>query len=56
VVLTSVLAVSLANLLSERVTLSFLSVTTLILTSTTVTLCLLFLPKVERKELSCVEV
>ncbi|OXA58880.1 Gamma-aminobutyric acid type B receptor subunit 2 [Folsomia candida] len=46
VVLTSVLAVSLANLVSERVTLSFVSVTSLILTSTTVTLCLLFLPKI----------
>ena len=46
VVLTSVLAVSLVNLISERVTISFLCVTTLILTSTTMTLCLLFLPKV----------
>ncbi len=46
VVLTSVLAVSLANLVSERVTLSFVSVTVLILTSTTSTICLLFIPKV----------
>ena len=46
VVLTSVLGVSLANLVSDKVTLSYISVTSLILISTTVTLCLLFLPKV----------
>ncbi|CAG7672082.1 unnamed protein product [Allacma fusca] len=46
VVLTSVLGVTLANLVSDKVTLSFISVTALILISTTVTLCLLFLPKI----------
>lgn len=46
VVITSAIVVVLANLISERVTLAFLTITALILTSTTATLCLLFLPKI----------
>ncbi|KAJ4447108.1 hypothetical protein ANN_09108 [Periplaneta americana] len=45
VVITSGIVVVLANLISERATLAFVTITTLILTSTTATLCLLFLPK-----------
>ena len=45
VVITSAIVVVLANLISERATLAFVTITTLILTSTTATLCLLFLPK-----------
>ncbi|XP_034471804.1 gamma-aminobutyric acid type B receptor subunit 2 [Drosophila innubila] len=45
VVITSAIVVVLANLISERVTLAFLTITALILTSTTATLCLLFIPK-----------
>ncbi|XP_055308943.1 gamma-aminobutyric acid type B receptor subunit 2-like, partial [Sitodiplosis mosellana] len=45
VVITSAIVVVLANLISERVTLAFVTITALILTSTTATLCLLFLPK-----------
>ncbi|XP_017046325.1 gamma-aminobutyric acid type B receptor subunit 2 [Drosophila ficusphila] len=45
VVITSAIVVVLANLISERVTLAFITITTLILTSTTATLCLLFIPK-----------
>ncbi|KDR18733.1 Gamma-aminobutyric acid type B receptor subunit 2 [Zootermopsis nevadensis] len=45
VVITSVIVVVLANLISEQATLAFVTITTLILTSTTATLCLLFLPK-----------
>lgn len=49
VVITSVIVVVLANFgaISERVTLAFLTITALILTSTTATLCLLFLPKMQ---------
>lgn len=45
VVITSGIVVVLANLISARVTLAFITITALILTSTTATLCLLFLPK-----------
>ncbi|CAD6998932.1 unnamed protein product [Ceratitis capitata] len=45
VVITSAIVVVLANLISERVTLSFITITTLILASTTATLCLSFIPK-----------
>ncbi|KAL7742417.1 hypothetical protein ACLKA6_019048 [Drosophila palustris] len=45
VVISSAIVVVLANLISERVTLAFLTITALILTSTTATLCLLFIPK-----------
>ena len=45
VVITSAIVVVLANLISERATLAFVTITTLILISTTATLCLLFLPK-----------
>lgn len=47
VVITSAATVVLANLISERVTLAFITITALILTSTTSTLCLLFLPKMQ---------
>lgn len=46
VVLCSVTAVALSTLISDRPTLSFSLVSALILLSTTVLLCLLFLPKV----------
>lgn len=46
VVITSASVVVLANLLAERVTLSFIIITSFILISTTATLCLLFLPKI----------
>ncbi|CAH1396718.1 unnamed protein product [Nezara viridula] len=45
VVITSVLVVVLANLVSERVTLAFLSIAVPILALTTGSLCLLFFPK-----------
>lgn len=45
VVLTSVVVVSCQSLLSERTTLAFVVVATLIWTSTTTALCLLFIPK-----------
>ncbi|XP_037958848.1 gamma-aminobutyric acid type B receptor subunit 2 [Teleopsis dalmanni] len=45
VVITSAIVVVLANLISERVTFAFITTTVLILTSTTATLCLLFIPK-----------
>lgn len=45
VVITSGIVVVLANLISERVTLAFITITALILISTTASLCLLFLPK-----------
>ncbi|EDW13069.2 gamma-aminobutyric acid type B receptor subunit 2 [Drosophila mojavensis] len=45
VVITSAIVVVLANLISERVTLAFITITALILASTTATLCLLFIPK-----------
>lgn len=45
VVITSCIVVVLANLISERVTLAFVTISTLILFSTTATLCLLFVPK-----------
>ncbi|TMW45938.1 hypothetical protein DOY81_008982 [Sarcophaga bullata] len=45
VVITSGIVVVLANLISERVTLAFITITALILISTTATLCLLFIPK-----------
>ena len=44
-VITSFSVVVLANLLSEQVTLAFIIITSIILTSTTATLCLVFLPK-----------
>lgn len=44
-VITSVSVVVLANLISEQVTLAFIIITSIILTSTTATLCLVFLPK-----------
>lgn len=44
-VITSVSVVILSNLLSERVTLAFIIITSIILTSTTATLCSVFLPK-----------
>lgn len=46
VVLTSIIVVFCDSLLSDRATLNYLVVATLILTSTTTALCLLFLPKV----------
>ncbi|XP_063700563.1 gamma-aminobutyric acid type B receptor subunit 2 [Culicoides brevitarsis] len=46
VVITSASVVVLANLLAERVTLSFIIISVFILISTTATLCLLFLPKI----------
>ncbi|KAF6210189.1 hypothetical protein GE061_014107 [Apolygus lucorum] len=46
VVITSVLVVVLANLVSERVTLAFLCISLPILISTTGSLCLLFVPKI----------
>lgn len=45
VVITSGIVVVLANIISERATLAYVTITTLILISTTATLCLLFLPK-----------
>lgn len=44
-VITSVSVVVLASLLSEQVTLAFIIITSIILTSTTIVLCLVFLPK-----------
>jgi gamma-aminobutyric acid type B receptor len=44
-VITSVSVVVLATLLSEQVTLAFIIITSIILASTTATLCLVFLPK-----------
>ncbi|KAF4520555.1 hypothetical protein B566_EDAN008754 [Ephemera danica] len=46
VVITSGIVVVLANLISERATLAFVTITTLIFISTTTTLCLLFVPKI----------
>lgn len=46
VVLTSIIVVFCDSLLSDRTTLNYLVVATLILISTTTALCLLFLPKV----------
>lgn len=45
VVITSGIVVVLANLISDRATLAFVTITALILCSTTVTLVLLFLPQ-----------
>ncbi|XP_025992091.2 uncharacterized protein LOC105207541 isoform X2 [Solenopsis invicta] len=45
VVITSVIVVVLANLMSDRATLAFVTITALILASTTATLTLLFLPQ-----------
>lgn len=45
VVITSAIVVVLANLITNHVTLAFITITALILTSTTSTLCLLFVPK-----------
>ncbi|XP_066594696.1 LOW QUALITY PROTEIN: uncharacterized protein GABA-B-R3 [Prorops nasuta] len=45
VVITSGIVVVLANLMSDRATLAFVTITTLILASTTSTLALLFLPQ-----------
>lgn len=46
VVITSAIIVVLANFLAEKVTLAFVTITALILASTTATLSLLFLPKI----------
>lgn len=46
VVITSAIVVVLANLIAEKVTLAFTTISALILASTTATLCLLFLPKI----------
>ena len=46
VVITSVIVVTMANAVWERVTLAFVLISSLIIMSTTTTLCLLFLPKV----------
>ncbi|XP_071455061.1 uncharacterized protein GABA-B-R3 [Hetaerina americana] len=46
VVITSVIVVVLANLISDRATLAFVTITALIFASTTTTLCLLFVPKI----------
>ncbi|XP_059477386.1 gamma-aminobutyric acid type B receptor subunit 2 isoform X2 [Neocloeon triangulifer] len=46
VVITSGIVVVLANLISERATLAFVTITALILASTSTTLCLLFVPKI----------
>ncbi|KAL1117728.1 hypothetical protein AAG570_004043 [Ranatra chinensis] len=45
-VITSVLVVVFANLISERATMAFLTITALILVSTTTSLCILFIPKI----------
>jgi gamma-aminobutyric acid type B receptor len=52
VVLTSLIVVFCDSLLSDRTTINYLVVATLILTSTTTALCLLFLPKVSRLHLN----
>jgi gamma-aminobutyric acid type B receptor len=52
VVLTSLIVVFCDSLLSDRTTINYLVVATLILTSTTTALCLLFLPKVNRLHLN----
>jgi len=44
-VITSFSVVVLASVLSEQVTLAFIIITSIILTSTTATLCFVFLPK-----------
>lgn len=46
VVITSCIVVVLANLISERPTVAYVTISTMILSSTTATLCLLFFPKV----------
>ncbi|XP_037087460.1 gamma-aminobutyric acid type B receptor subunit 2-like [Pollicipes pollicipes] len=46
VVITSVIVVTMANAVWERVTLAFVLITSLIIMSTTTTLCLLFVPKI----------
>lgn len=46
VVITSAIVVVLANLIADQVTLAFVTITSLILTSTTATLSLLFVPKI----------
>lgn len=46
VVITSAIVVVLAQLIADRVTLAFITTTALILASTTATLSLLFLPKI----------
>lgn len=45
VVITSGIVVVLANFMSDRNTLAYVTISTFILISTTTTLCLLFLPK-----------
>lgn len=47
VIITSGIVVVLANLMSDRATLAFITITTLILASTTATLLLLFLPQLK---------
>ena len=49
VVITSVIVVTMANAVWERVTLAFVLIASLIIMSTTTTLCLLFLPKVRSR-------
>ena len=46
VVITSVIVIVAANIISEHTTLSYVLITSLIIISTTTTLCLLFIPKV----------
>lgn len=62
VVITSAIIVVLANFLAEKVTLAFVTITALILASTTATLSLLFLPKIndiwgkgEKTKVSCLD-
>lgn len=52
VVMMSVLAVTLSNILSHQPTLAYVLESTFMLISTTITLCLLFVPKVSSKQLS----
>lgn len=46
VVITSASVVVIGTIISERATLAYISITSLILITTTSTLCLLFLPKI----------
>lgn len=47
VVITSIIVIVAANVLGERTTLAYVIITTLVFVSTTTTLCLLFIPKVD---------
>ena len=46
VVITSASVVVIGTIISERATLAYITITSLILVATTSTLCLLFLPKI----------